>query len=170
MMVRNPWGRTDYTEDWNFEDPRWTEETIVQVPFDVDPTTSNEEGIFFVEDKDFMRCFEDFQVAVYRDDEGYSNNWFDEEAANAQVHLYEIEIPRKDGEIYFSVETYYQNIIPQNCVLDEFSMPLVIFGLLQNGLESENVIDAWYYYDQFHRPIGVSEDSYEAGDVFTVYV
>ena len=23
-MIRNPWGRTDYTEDWNFEDPNWT--------------------------------------------------------------------------------------------------------------------------------------------------
>ena len=59
-----------------------------------------------------MRCLEDIQVGVYRNDEGFSNNWFDEEAADGKVHLYDIEIPEQDGDIYFSVETYYQNTIP----------------------------------------------------------
>ena len=54
-----------------------------------------------------MRCTGGFQVGVYRDDEGYSNNWFDEEADNGKIHYYDIEIPEKDGDLYFSVETYY---------------------------------------------------------------
>jgi len=60
-----------------------------------------------IEDKDFMRCTGSFQVGVYRDAEGYSNNWFDEEADNGKIHYYDIEIPEKDGDLYFSVETYY---------------------------------------------------------------
>ena len=59
-----------------------------------------------------MRCTGGFQIGVYRDAEGYSNNWFDEEADNGKVHYYDIEIPKKDGDLYFSVETYYYATIP----------------------------------------------------------
>lgn len=109
LMIRNPWGSTDYSIDWNSEDPNWNlADNIDHVPYDVDPRTSNEDGIFFVEDKDFMPCFEGFQVGVYREDEGYANNWFDVENDDAvDGQYFEVVVPENNGDMYFSVETYY---------------------------------------------------------------
>lgn len=59
-MIRNPWGTTTYNQDWNSLDEKWTDDYISQVPFDVDPRESHLDGIFFVEDKDFLTCFDDF--------------------------------------------------------------------------------------------------------------
>ena len=41
IMIRNPWGSTYYTGDWNYQDSRWTDDVISQVPLGIDPKTSN---------------------------------------------------------------------------------------------------------------------------------
>lgn len=79
-MVRNPWGnmgRSSYTGDWRSSDPAWTSGLKAQVPFGIDPTTSESEGIFFVDSDAAKTCFYDFSVAHARDSEGYSDNWYD---------------------------------------------------------------------------------------------
>jgi hypothetical protein len=38
IMMRNPWGVTDYSGPWNHADANWTPENIAQVPFNIDPT------------------------------------------------------------------------------------------------------------------------------------
>lgn len=54
-MVRNPWNETlyDSTQKWHWTDSNWTSDYISQVPNGVDPTTSYEDGIFFVDKDDF---------------------------------------------------------------------------------------------------------------------
>jgi len=54
-MMRNPWDETYYEEDmdWHWTDSKWTSDYITQVPNGVDPTTSQEDGIFFVSKDDF---------------------------------------------------------------------------------------------------------------------
>ena len=79
-MVRNPWDITEYKKNWKHSDARWTSDYKSQVPFGVDPTTSHNNGIFFVESTDFMGCFEDYHIAHVRDSEGYSGEWYDEES------------------------------------------------------------------------------------------
>ena len=76
-MIRDPMGNTSYTSGWNHQDSAWTADYKSQVPFGVDPTTSNTLGIFFVESTDFMSCFEDYHIAHMRDSEGYSGEWYD---------------------------------------------------------------------------------------------
>ena len=41
VMVRNPWGITEYNGNWKSSDPAWTSTYISQVPNSVDPTTSD---------------------------------------------------------------------------------------------------------------------------------
>jgi hypothetical protein len=60
IMLRNPWGYTRYAGDWDHNYSNWTTENKALVPFGVDPTTSHEKGIFFLQDKDFLRCLNDF--------------------------------------------------------------------------------------------------------------
>lgn len=45
----------------------------------MNPLTSQADGIFFVSSTDFLTCFDDFQIAHYRDGEGYFDSWYDKE-------------------------------------------------------------------------------------------
>jgi hypothetical protein len=46
--MRNPWSVTYYNSDWAYNDPRWTDELVAQVPFGIDPRTSKNNGIFVI--------------------------------------------------------------------------------------------------------------------------
>jgi hypothetical protein len=39
-MVRNPWGMTAYNQNWNSEDPNWTEDYLSQIPHGINPKES----------------------------------------------------------------------------------------------------------------------------------
>lgn len=121
MMLRNPWGDTGYSHTWNKDDVNWTDELVAQVPYGVDPRTSDTVGVFFMEFDDFLtsECINDFVIQHYRDAEGYSYNWYDledGEDTNDQYVEYYVQIPdEKEGSLYFTVDTYYEGIIPNDC-------------------------------------------------------
>lgn len=62
-----------------------------------------------------MTCFDDFQIAHYRENEGYSDNWFDMEGDDGRDRSYFFKIPEKNGDLYFTVDSYYQGTVPDNC-------------------------------------------------------
>jgi hypothetical protein len=45
-LIRNPWGITYYSDDWNAADSRWTDALVEQVPLNIDPRTSADDGLF----------------------------------------------------------------------------------------------------------------------------
>jgi hypothetical protein len=122
-MVRNPWGITKYNQNWNWNDPNWTEDYLSQVPHEINPTESWEDGIFFVEDINFLRCFYDFQIAHLRDDEGYSKDWYDVEDDPTPLGMatlfgstvFFITVPAKSGDLYIEVESYFWGIMNPKC-------------------------------------------------------
>jgi hypothetical protein len=59
-MMRNPWGITYYSGSWNANYTMWSSDYISQVPHGVDPTTSDSDGIFFVDKDNFLSCFSSF--------------------------------------------------------------------------------------------------------------
>jgi len=61
------------------------------------------------------RCFYDYQIAHYRTSEGYKDARFDKENADENIVMYSISVPAKSGDLYFSVESYYLNMIPSVC-------------------------------------------------------
>ena len=85
------------------------------MPHNVDPATSQNDGIFFTDSVDFLRCFSDFQVAHYRDNEGYTDTWYDKENDDGQLSQYEVTIPTQDGDLYFTVDTYFYGLVPTTC-------------------------------------------------------
>lgn len=54
IMVRNPWGITYYSGEWNSEDSNWTDELVAQVPHGIDPRTSVNDGIMIMPSKNLM--------------------------------------------------------------------------------------------------------------------
>jgi len=47
------------------------------VPHSVDVLTAMDDGIFFLDKTEFLGCFDDYQIAHYRDNEGYTDDWID---------------------------------------------------------------------------------------------
>lgn len=68
---------------------------------------------------DFFKCFDEFQLAHYRDAEGYKRSWYDRDNVFETIfhdHLdYHIDIPAKDGDLYISAETYFINTVSTGC-------------------------------------------------------
>jgi Calpain family cysteine protease len=69
--IRNPWGSDfTYTGNWNDADTtHWTAAAIAQTGF----TKNTADGIFWVEDSDFVQAFTSFVVSYYTD--SYSNSY-----------------------------------------------------------------------------------------------
>ena len=60
-------------------------------------------------------CFLDYQIAHQRSAEGYKDAWYDAEGMDEEMHMYAITPPAKSGDLYFSVESYFLNMIPLGC-------------------------------------------------------
>ena len=57
-------------------------------------------------------CFEAVYVAYTRNHEGYSTTWHDVENDDGEEKEFEILIPRNDGTLYITVESYMYQMIP----------------------------------------------------------
>ena len=81
IMLRNPWGETGYSGTWSKDDPNWTDALVAQVPFDIDPRTDQDSDGMFVMPKENLPqtagCIHTVEIAHYRADEGYTDDWFD---------------------------------------------------------------------------------------------
>jgi len=122
IMLRNPWGITYYDGTWHKDDAAWTSSLISQVPFGINPTTSDSDGVFFMSKEDFVRvpddydCINSYEVNYYLAPEGYKNNYYDIMEDDGTQKSYFFEMPKSEGTLFFSAETYYQEMVPSECV------------------------------------------------------
>lgn len=167
-MIRNPWGTTSYNMDWHKSDSKWTTDYLSQVPHGINPTTSADDGIFFVEDKDFLKCFDDYQIAHYRDGEGYKSYWYDVDDDDRWFgsDSYFITPPAKSGDLYIQVETYFYGVMHPACH-PVFGLPAYMkLSITQNGVSKLEKSE----FQFFSSPLVVLESEYSAGDTFEVIV
>lgn len=76
-----------------------------------------------------------------RDSEGYSDTVYDAEDMDEYDHNYYITVPENDGFLYFSVETYYQEMIPNECTTGTYigyqlPNPVVEVTIYEDGSSS----------------------------------
>jgi len=129
----------------------------------------------FSKTADGYNCVYNYEIAHHRASEGYSGDWYDAIDMEEQYDDYYITVPADDGGLYFTVETYYQNIIPNECTTDivdfgggniaQISNPLFDYEVWKDGASTYTA----YQYaasDQFSNPILIT--NYNAGDVFKV--
>jgi hypothetical protein len=160
--MRNPWGTTGYSSAWSKDDAKWNTQTnIDQVPNNVNPKTDYVSGYFVVPMNLFVTgsdaCFYDYQIAHYRKAEGYKDARYDKDGADEEMTMYSITVPAKSGDLYFSVESYYLNMIPSVCTTGQYTYtengvqktstqtkPLLYFALY-NAQDTNTVIQYKYY-------------------------
>lgn len=111
FRMRNPWG-TDhaYNGTWNDQDTKsWTAAAKAQVPY-----VDADDGIFFVEDSDFVKIYAHFVIADVHD--SWNNNI-------AEVVGDTIDGPQrsftftlnKDQEVYVGAEFYSSRMYASGC-------------------------------------------------------
>ena len=54
-----------------------------------------------------------------RSSEGYKNAIYDALSVDQQFHEYKVTIPAKNGDLYFTVESYPLGSVPESCLSQE---------------------------------------------------
>ena len=120
-------------------------------------------------------CILSYEIAHTRESEGFKSAWYDAESMDEATHEYFITVPANDGALYFTVETYYQEIIPNECTSGSFlsggtsislTSPVQDWEVWKDGASAYTAYQ--FAADQFSLPILLT--SYAAGDVFKVRV
>jgi len=136
---------------------------------------NRETGLLFVDAESFKSCFDGFDVAILRDREGYSNNWYDvddqpfwDESTETTL---EFVIPELDGDLYLQVETYMLDAVPTRCVLgtDNHVVPNYGATYLQNG-KVVHQSRRLPYMIPYQYVLSADSADYAAGDVITVKI
>ena len=78
LLMRNPWAANFYSDKWGPEDTKWTDALVAQIPYSFDPRT-DKSGLFVapITALELGKCFDSVAIAHARDDEGYSEVWYD---------------------------------------------------------------------------------------------
>jgi len=106
-----------------------------------------------------------------RDDEGYTSTYYDAEDMDENYYYYYMTVPENDGSLYFTAETYYQEMIPNECTTGSYvgytlPNPVIDMSLFEDGSSSYSAYKV--YSDQFNYPFLIT--SYSAGTVFSLKV
>ena len=96
IQLRNPWGKGEWKGAWSDEDRKWTPTLKQQLKLE-----NKEDGIFFMEYKDFVKFYSDFQVCYFHDGYKYSALKLENINKSEDVFL-QFEIS-KPGKYYFSL-------------------------------------------------------------------
>lgn len=62
IRLRNPWGGTEWNQDWSDNSPLWTSAIKSAVGF-----VKADDGIFFMAERDYMKYFEETYICYYID-------------------------------------------------------------------------------------------------------
>ena len=85
-----------------------------------------------------------FEISHYRASEGYKNNYYDIIGDDGTKKQYYTTMPAVDGDLYFTAETYYQEMVPSECITGASPVPILYFDLYKSGV-STRIAYQWYY-------------------------
>lgn len=183
LMIRNPWGVTYYKGDWDSTDKRWTDALVKQIPYGVDPRTSNELGFFFLPKEKLAGgpCISGVIWAFLRDDEGYVGTWYDyEKDQDSTWEDYTFKVATNTDDIYVTVESYYSELIPSECSRGNIAYTdawgnkkteggttnKLYYKVEQGGVR----LGSTYVYEQFASPVILKAGSYKANQELKIRV
>jgi hypothetical protein len=109
-------------------------------------------------DSTAYNCLTNFEIAHYRAAEGFKNNYYDIMGDDGTKKSYFTTMPANDGDLYFTAETYYQEMVPSDCITGTSTVPELYFDLYKSG-SSSRIAYQWYD-DQFSRFILVGSSTY----------
>ncbi len=111
LRIRNPWGvDAGYNGTWNDGDTvSWTAAAQAQVPF----VNNTNDGVFWIEDKDYVQAFNGFMISYYHD--GWAHSYVEvlnDTAAPQRTFTFTLTTAQ---EIYVGMEFYDSRMYALNC-------------------------------------------------------
>lgn len=107
LQIRNPWGYDVYTGNWNDTDTtHWTTSAKSQVPA---YTNNTKDGVFFMEDIDFVKAYDGFWIGYYVDT--YINNYLEVLSDTGSTQTFTFTLS-KAGPAFVGVEFYNPRMYP----------------------------------------------------------
>jgi len=111
IQLRNPWGYDVYTGRWNDTSSLWTNSIRNQVGYNASSATLMD-GIFFVEDFDFMNAYYGVMLSYYQPN--YVNNYY--EILNDNKTLISLAFTLTSTTTgYIGTEFYNLRLYPYGC-------------------------------------------------------
>ncbi|CAD8192249.1 unnamed protein product [Paramecium pentaurelia] len=95
IKLRNPWGKEEWKGDWSNQSQMWTPEQKIQFKI-----TNNNDGVFYMSIKDFLKYFDDLSVCYVK--EGYQYQSILVQSNNKKSEYFSIQI-QKPGCYYFTI-------------------------------------------------------------------
>ena len=95
-----------------------------------------------MEISDFVKtshnCLTNFEISHVRTSEGYTDAIFDKEGDDGTLANYYVTVPANDGALYFSAETYFQDLVPNECTSGTYqgyslTNPVIDITLYEDG-------------------------------------
>lgn len=83
IKLRNPWARMEWKGDWSDDSPLWTPEAKAQVG----GLEKKNDGIFWMNVKDFLKCFSDISTCKFNPSYHYSFIKIEKRAQTVQKNL-----------------------------------------------------------------------------------
>lgn len=173
LMIRDPKGRDTYQDKWNSKDKAsWTPEFIAQVPRGINPLRPNSFGVFFIEHIRYGRCFESFQIAHQREQEGYKETWYDIENDDGDQTDLSFTVPEsKQGTIYITAETYVDGAVPwESHCAGQAPLQVLFIGTKNTTTGKYHRLAKSFYRERVEQPLSIDERHYKAGDQIGVFV
>ncbi|KAL4497235.1 hypothetical protein ABPG72_019555 [Tetrahymena utriculariae] len=107
LRLRNPWANQEWKGDWSDDSPCWTPELRDQLR-----VKNVDDGIFYMNVKDFMKYFDDVCICYYHDDYQYNslriNNSTSKRSAYTRLRI------DREGSYYISIiqpnKRHFENI------------------------------------------------------------
>jgi len=125
VKVRNPWGQTEWNGAWSDTSSMWTPELKQRLQVE-----NKDDGIFFMEYKDFLKYFDDIQICYTHDNHKYHSQRVTSDANHAVYFKVKIE---QEGKYYFTVNQESKRKHSQNASYRYSTVNIVVAKILGDG-------------------------------------
>lgn len=73
-----------------------------------------------------------------RNSDNYTSTIYDKEGDDGTMKDYFVTVPASDGDLYFMAETYYQDMVPEECTTGTYqgnsvNAPILDITIYKNG-------------------------------------
>lgn len=106
VLVRNPWGKTEFTGNWSDTSSLWTADLKKQVPSYI---FNKNDGQFYMTIADFQKIFGYFTITYYKDD--WQQSFYEQVNHQGKLQTYSFNLSQTQ-EVFVMGGVYLQRQIP----------------------------------------------------------
>lgn len=137
VKIRNPWGKIEWDGNWGDNSEVWTQEMLNKLGH-----TKADDGMFFMEFKEYLECFGETVICQYNDNYKYS---YFKATSDKKAVYYNMKIEQK-GEYFITINNVSKRRMPSVCDNYQYPRTKLVIGKILGNSEIK-FIDSKYLAD-----------------------